>query len=954
MASSSLASAAANPDAANPPSTEVTHATLAALASSLASNPLASFAAGSQANSHAHQAAAHALQHIFALSVATEPGAAPHIVPFLHTIHPEPAASADSASRKRKRGGKKAAAAASSSQPLPNKHSLFPPTPLDRLVTENMDPDQLWAQLELRTASMHKMINALIVTEDSGGGNRRSGSSSAQADLDDDDDDDENEDWTTDDEEEDSEDDDDSADDSSDVELEPDSHLALVDASANDSDDEDWESLDQRSEQENQDPSLNGALSTSSPAPLRRTIRVRFHEQVAVRQIQPRKVRDDEEDDDDDDSDDDEDGEPGIALTPELLQLLSQGKLTEEDLRQLSQIPRQPPQSSSSKKRAGARNAASSSKSAMDQDDEQDEYEEDEDEDDDDDNDDDEQEEEEAESDVALGVQPTGKAKQTFTLNADEDDHDEDFDEDGDLGIDLFAPLPDDDAGEDEALGAVSSEDRDIRNAADARYADFFGKSRPDSMKNGKRAQAEERRPSKRPRMDQQEAGDKEAQEEPVAIINGGSSKSKGKGVDLADLGFPEEDDLDADLDESEDEEEDEDEDDDMELDDEDEEQGAFNDEATAARVASDLFADEPQPKGAEALSRFEKRQAALRDEIAALERENVSKKDWTLRGEIGAPARPVNSLLEEDLEFEQSMKRAPVITEATTSSLEDRIKARILENRFDDVERRYPQLGSMNSRDFLPSRMLELSDAKSGKSLAELYEEEYQQKEGDASGSSGTTLATGAGAEADRKLANEHQVIAGLFDEVCGKLDALSNAHYTPKAPKATIQTLTNAASISLESALPTHAGSAAATMLAPEEVFEPARGSSSTALVGSRSEMTPEQKQVLHDRLRREKKKRNERIEHNRKAVESVNGGGTGSKNAGSKKGEKEAKEAALKKLIGNKGVSVIGKDGKNRTGKEALGNGKAKGAKQAHSKKAAAEPSDAALRSGSKLKL
>ena len=54
--------------------------------------------------------------------------------------------------------------------------------------------------------------------------------------------------------------------------------------------------------------------------------------------------------------------------------------------------------------------------------------------------------------------------------------------------------------------------------------------------------------------------------------------------------------------------------------------------------------------------------------------------KDWTLLGEATARARPENSLLEEDLDFEQMGKVVPVVTEERITSLEDLIKQRILD----------------------------------------------------------------------------------------------------------------------------------------------------------------------------------------------------------------------------------------------------------------------------------
>jgi len=51
--------------------------------------------------------------------------------------------------------------------------------------------------------------------------------------------------------------------------------------------------------------------------------------------------------------------------------------------------------------------------------------------------------------------------------------------------------------------------------------------------------------------------------------------------------------------------------------------------------------------------------------------------------GEANSRARPLNSLLEEDLEFEHSQRVVPVITEEKVKTLEEMIKARIIEVRF-------------------------------------------------------------------------------------------------------------------------------------------------------------------------------------------------------------------------------------------------------------------------------
>jgi len=166
-------------------------------------------------------------------------------------------------------------------------------------------------------------------------------------------------------------------------------------------------------------------------------------------------------------------------------------------------------------------------------------------------------------------------------------------------------------------------------------------------------------------------------------------------------------------------------------------------------------------------LTTHEKRMASLREQITELESENVAPKEWVLMGEAGTRQRPKNSLLEEDLEFDRVMKAVPVTTEESVKTLEEVIKSRILEGRFDDVVRIRP----LEDKPFLPSRFLELQDSKSKDSLAQIYENEYM----------GTQSGDGPTDDRDGKLHKEHEEINLLWDKICGKLDALSNAHFVP-----------------------------------------------------------------------------------------------------------------------------------------------------------------------------
>ncbi|KAF5390161.1 hypothetical protein D9757_002897 [Collybiopsis confluens] len=307
------------------------------------------------------------------------------------------------------------------------------------------------------------------------------------------------------------------------------------------------------------------------------------------------------------------------------------------------------------------------------------------------------------------------------------------------------------------------------------------------------------------------------------------------------------------------------------------------------SRVRDDLFADEDDDEAQQDLTTHERRMAALKKEIMELEADNVGPKDWVLMGEADSRSRPQNSLLEEDLEFDRVMKSVPVITEDVVKSLEERIKARILEDRFDDVVRIRP----LEDKPFLPSRFFELKDTKSTQSLAQIYEDEYV-----AAQPGGV-----AGEDRDDKLKKEHDEVEKLWENISNKLDALCNAHFTPKQPKATISTISNVSTASMESALPT--AKSVSTMLAPEEVF-----ALSSSDLRARSELTPAEKQALHRKERKAKKKARDTLDKSTDKYARAQKGGS----------LKKQKEDALKSVVkAGKGVTVVGKTKKDVVKKE-----------------------------------
>ncbi|KAB2609324.1 U3 small nucleolar ribonucleoprotein MPP10 [Pyrus ussuriensis x Pyrus communis] len=200
------------------------------------------------------------------------------------------------------------------------------------------------------------------------------------------------------------------------------------------------------------------------------------------------------------------------------------------------------------------------------------------------------------------------------------------------------------------------------------------------------------------------------------------------------------------------------------------------------------------------ALSTHEKKLKKLQSQIEQMEKANLEPKSWIMQGEVTAATRPKNSALEVDLDFEHNVRPAPVITEEVTTSIEDMIKKRIEEGRFDDVQKA-PTLPSKAPREFK-----ELDENKSKKGLADVYEEEYVQK---------TNLASAPLSLTDK----QKDEASKLFKKLCLKLDALSHFHFSPKPVIEDMSVQANVPALAMEEIAPVAVSDAA--MLAPEEVF-------------------------------------------------------------------------------------------------------------------------------------
>ncbi|KAH6858657.1 Mpp10 protein-domain-containing protein [Alternaria alternata] len=332
--------------------------------------------------------------------------------------------------------------------------------------------------------------------------------------------------------------------------------------------------------------------------------------------------------------------------------------------------------------------------------------------------------------------------------------------------------------------------------------------------------------------------------------------------------------------------------------------------EKTIAKVHRDLFEDDDDVESEGDLSdvdpadpksrrsTHERRQAKIAEEIRKLEAANVAKREWQLSGEARAADRPLNSLLEENLEFERAGKPVPIVTQETSEDIEALIKRRILAGEFDEIHRRRPDDLATGPR----RGRIELDDTKSGKGLAEIYEEEHLR----------ATDPNFVEAK-DEKLKKEHDEIAGLWKSISAKLDSLSSSHFKPKPAAPNLEIRTDAPAIEMEDARPTAGGEvASASMLAPQEIYKPGEEKTKTEIVTksgmpvAREEMSREEKMSRRRRAKERAKKAglNKPVEKKTEGKEK-------------KRGEKKQLVSDLKKggvqIIGRKGVltDVEGKE-------------------------------------------
>ena len=375
---------------------------------------------------------------------------------------------------------------------------------------------------------------------------------------------------------------------------------------------------------------------------------------------------------------------------------------------------------------------------------------------------------------------------------------------------------------------------------------------------------------------------------------------------------------------------------------DDDQEDNEDEDDSNSNEQSRSKPRSKPTPKklsAANNLSTHEKQRAKIAQEIRRLEAQNVSRKPWQLMGEARAPDRPVNSLIEEDLDFERTGKPVPVVTAAVSEEIEALIKRRILNREFDEVLRRRPDAASLAAgstrRGLLdPSSTLAQSTDDGQPALRPGLSSLYEQQQLRATDPNFTD-------ERDNAAKRKHAEIDKLWKEVETSLNALTNLHFKPRKPEIEVKTVEDKGVIGMQDVRPVGGDTGGVgSVLAPQEIYRAGRGGVSSKIDGARSDRKDGGDGVLTGRsgigvnkeeMSREERKRRRQREKGRAKKGKINQGvvsdsnTAGAKKAGDgntvpgiagdrprrRKGDDKEKEDIISQLKRG-GVRVIGKGG------------------------------------------
>ncbi len=165
---------------------------------------------------------------------------------------------------------------------------------------------------------------------------------------------------------------------------------------------------------------------------------------------------------------------------------------------------------------------------------------------------------------------------------------------------------------------------------------------------------------------------------------------------------------------------------------------------------------------------------------IEELEKSMLEQKAWHMKGEVKAKERPKESLLENYLDFQVSIKPPPIPSAEMTSNIEKMIKLRIKEDLYDDpIRHKDINLNKKNKE------QTELDFEKSKKGLGEIYEDQYNKETGNATESEAKEL---------------YREVDDLTNKLYTIFDKLTNNSFVSGNRNQEMKVVTNIPSIQLE----------------------------------------------------------------------------------------------------------------------------------------------------------
>lgn len=152
---------------------------------------------------------------------------------------------------------------------------------------------------------------------------------------------------------------------------------------------------------------------------------------------------------------------------------------------------------------------------------------------------------------------------------------------------------------------------------------------------------------------------------------------------------------------------------------------------------------------------------------IKRIEKQLVGNKAWQLKGEVRAVDRPVNALLDTEVDFDVGLQSKVVISRELNQRFEELIKQRIADFAFDDRE--MPVVSKLRVKE-QTNQFQDIDFEKDTRGLAGVYEDEYKK----------TVLGKDP---AQSKTDRLKQEITGLFKNICFCIDGMSRGAFTPNS---------------------------------------------------------------------------------------------------------------------------------------------------------------------------